>query len=67
MLQKFTERKLEEVPRQLKSSSEYRSELGTFMAPSPEGDSEALIFFAMLIDFDEESVVCDVLGVYCVQ
>ena len=67
MLQKLTDSKLEEVSRHLKSSSENRSEMGTFMVPSPEGDSEELLSLAFLIDFEEESVVCNVLGVYCVQ
>ena len=41
MLQKSIEKVLEEVSRHPRSSSEGQSDLGTFVVPSPDGESEA--------------------------
>ena len=41
MLQKTREKVLEEVSRHPRSSSKGQSSLGTFVVPSPDGDSEA--------------------------
>ena len=41
MLQKSRVKALEEVSRHPRSSAEGQSDLGTFVVPSPDGDSEA--------------------------
>ena len=41
MLQKLIVKVLDEVSRHPRSTAEGQSDLGTFMVPSPEGDSEA--------------------------
>ena len=41
MLQKSRVKVLEEVSRHPRSSAEEQSDLGTFLVPSPDGDSEA--------------------------
>ena len=55
MLQKSRVKVLEEVSRHLRSSAERQSNLGTFVVPSPDGDSEAGCGKAIL-NFDLKSV-----------
>ena len=52
---------LEEMPRHPRSSAEGQSDLGTFVVPCPDGDSEAGLFlaiFKILICKDYKSLGC---------
>ena len=59
MLQKLKEKNVRGVSRYLHSLSEEQSDLGTFMVPSPEGDSEAGVGVAILfVEILNEGCVC---------
>ena len=65
MLQKSREKVLEQVLRHPRSSAEGQSDLGTFVVPSPDGDSEAGRGEAIILNFELKSVkvqgVCSVM------
>ena len=61
MLQKSIQKKFEEVPRHLKSSPGEWSDLGKFVVPSPDGDSEAWLTVAIMIILKVR--LCGVLSV----
>ena len=56
MLQKSREKLLEEVSRHPRSSAEGQSDLGTFMVPSPDRDSEAGRGKAIILNFELKRV-----------
>ena len=52
MLQKSRVKVVEEMSRHPRSSAEGQSDLGTFVVPSPDGDSEAGFFLAIFKNID---------------
>ncbi len=67
MLQKWIEKVLEELPRYLLGSSRgVGSGLGTFLGPSPYGDSEAKLNDAIEFSTLNEGVYVYIYSVYVV-
>ena len=60
MLQKSRVKVLEDVSRHPRSSAEEQSDLGIFVIPSPDGDSEAGCGEAIFKFLFQESVKCKV-------
>ena len=56
MLQKSKGKALEEMSKHPRLSAEGQSDLGTFVVPSPDGDSEAGGGEAILLNFELENV-----------
>ena len=59
MLQKLIEKNVWGVSRHLQSIPLVQSDLGTFMVPSPEGDSETGVGVAIFVEILNEGCVCN--------